>query len=50
TALKVISGLLARRVNDQVNGRVNGHDGPGGQPTVAPDRALAWDEANSDIC
>jgi hypothetical protein len=50
TALKVISGLLARRVNGQVNGRVNGHDGPGGQPTVAPDRALAWDEANSDIC
>src|SRR6266480_2674663 len=58
TALKVISGLLARRVNgevkgrvgDQVNGRVNGHDGPGRQPTVAPDRALSWDEANSDVC
>jgi hypothetical protein len=50
TALKVISGLLARWVNGQGNGRVNGHDGPGRQPTVAPDRALAWDEANSDIC
>ena len=50
TALKVISGLLARRVGDQVNGRVNGHDGPGRQPTVAPDRALSWDEANSDVC
>ena len=50
TALKAISGLLAGRVNGQGNGRVNGHDGPGRQPTVAPDRALAWDEANSDIC
>ena len=46
-ALKTVSELLARRVN----GRVNGHDGPGRrQPTAAPDRALSWDEANSDIC
>ena len=54
TALKVISGLLARRVNGPVNGeangRVNGHDGPGRQPTSVPDRALSWDEATSDIC
>ena len=50
TALKVISGLLARRVNGKVNGRVNGHDGPGHQAPVAPDRALSWDEANGDIC
>lgn len=51
TALRVVSGLLARRVNGQVNGNVNGHGhGPGGQPTVAPDRALSWDEATGDIC
>ena len=46
TALKVISGLLARRVN----GKGNGHDGPGRQPAVAPHPALSWDEANGDIC
>jgi hypothetical protein len=50
TALKVISGLLARRMNGEVNGRVNGHDGPGRQPTAVPARALSWDEANGDIC
>lgn len=50
TALKAIGGLLARRVNGQGNGRVNGHDGPGRQPTVVPDRTLSWDEATSDIC
>ena len=53
TALKVISGLLARRVNGHENGHdgsVNGHDGPGRQPTSVPDRALSWDEATSDIC
>ncbi len=61
TALKVISELLARRVNGHVNGRVNGHenghdgslnghDGLGRQPTSVPDRALSWDEATSDIC
>jgi hypothetical protein len=50
TALKTISDLLARRVNGQGNGRVNGHDGPGRQPTVVPDRTLSWDEATSDIC
>ena len=50
TALKTISDLLARRVNGQRNGRVNGHDGPGRQLTVVPDRTLSWDEANSDIC
>jgi len=43
TALKTISELLAQRVN--------GRDGPGRrQPTVVPDRALSWDEANSDVC
>jgi hypothetical protein len=52
TALKAISELLARRVNGKANGRVNGngHYGAGGQPTVAADRALSWDEANGDIC
>ena len=53
TALKVISVLLARRVNGHENGHdgpVNGHDGPGRQPTAVPDRALSWDEATSDIC
>jgi len=50
TALKTISGLLARRVNGEENGRVNGHDEPGRQPTVVPDRTLSWDEATSDIC
>jgi hypothetical protein len=50
TALKAISGLLAGRVNGQGNGRVNGHDAPGRQPTVVPDRTLSWDEANNDIC
>ena len=58
TALKLISRLLARRVNGEVsgrangkvNGRGNGHDGPGRQTTVAPERALSWDEANGDIC
>ena len=53
TALKVISELLARRVNGAVNGlvngRVNGH-GPGRPPTATQDRALTWDEATSDIC
>jgi hypothetical protein len=50
TALKVISGLLARRVNGTANGRGNGHDGPGHQAPVAPNPALSWDEANGDIC
>jgi hypothetical protein len=50
TALNVISGLLARRVNGKVNGRTNGHDGPARQATLAPDRTLSWDEANGDIC
>jgi hypothetical protein len=51
TALRVVSVLLARRVNGRPNGHVNGNGhGPGGQPTVAPDRALSWDEATGDIC
>ena len=53
TALKVISELLARRVNGHENGHdgsLNGHDGPGRQPTSVPDGALSWDEATSDVC
>jgi hypothetical protein len=54
TALKVISELLARRLNAKANGQVNGngHDEAGGQVTVTvtPDRALTWDEATGDIC
>ena len=53
TALKVIRGLLTRRVKGKVNGngygRMNGH-GPGRPPTATQHRALTWDEATGDIC